>query len=146
MVSRSAEIIKLTFGVVLLLTSGCFWRSYGHQLATHTELLVEMARKGADLVGAGRLTAESLPELTYPYERALAYAVMAHARVASAAPASLGAFDALLARYREFIDTLDRVRRAERGEAATAALAGSLTAVEAAGKAVHDALRTERGG
>ena len=32
------------------------------QVVTHTEVLVGIARKGADLVGSGRLTAESMPE------------------------------------------------------------------------------------
>src|SRR3990172_12669864 len=66
--------------VVLLLLAGCFWRSYGPQAATHTDVLVGIARKGADLVGGGRLTAESMPELTYPLERAVAFANRAAAR------------------------------------------------------------------
>jgi hypothetical protein len=84
-----------------------------------------------------------MPELTYPLERAAAFARAAAARSRDAPPPSLRAFDALLARYRAFVDTLDRVRRAERGEEARAALAPSLAAVEAAGEAVRAALRAE---
>jgi len=53
--------------------------------------MVGIARKAADLVAAGRFTAESLPELTYPLERAEAFARQARERAGGDAPASLSA-------------------------------------------------------
>ena len=126
-----------------MLAAGCFWRSYGRLAATHADLLVAMARKGTDLVVSGRLTAESLPELTYPLERAEAFARAARQRSAEHPPPSLAALEAVLARYREFLDTLDRVRRRETGEAARAGLAEPLARVERAAAAVQAALRAE---
>jgi len=126
-----------------VLLAGCFWRTYGRLAATHADLLVAMARKHTDLVASGRLTAESMPELTYPLERAEAFAREARARSGGAPPASLEALDALCARYRAFVDALDRVRRERSGEAARAALADPLAAVEVAGEAVRAALRAE---
>ena len=105
-----------------------------------------MARKGTDLVASGRLTAESMPELTYPLERAQAFVHEARARSGGAPPASLEALDALCVRYRAFVDALDRVRREQSGEAARAALADPLAAVEVAAESVHVALRSERRG
>lgn len=102
-----------------------------------------MARKGVDLVASGRLTAESMPELTYPLERAQAFAADAHARSHGAPPASLVAFDALVGRYREFVDALDRVRRTTSGDAARGALAEPVGRVEAAAEAVRSALVAE---
>jgi len=102
-----------------------------------------MARKGTDLVASGRLTAESMPELTYPLERAEAFVHSARARGLATPPASLAALEALVARYRTFLDTLDRVRRVETGDAARAALAGPLADVERAADAVRAALRAE---
>jgi len=107
-------------------------------------LLVAMARKHTDLVASGRLTAESMPELTYPLERAEAFAREARARSGGAPPASLKALDALCGRYRAFVDALDRVRRERSGEAARAALADPLAAVEGAAESVRVALRAER--
>jgi hypothetical protein len=104
--------------------------------ATHAEVLVAIARKGVDLIAGSRLTAETMPELTYPLERAQAFAVSERA----ASPPWLPAFETLLARYRDLIDTLDRVRRDARGEEARAVLAGRLRAVEDAGAAVRAAL------
>lgn len=106
-------------------------------------MLVGVARKGADLVAGGRLTAESLPELTYPLERAQAFAREAARRSGDAPPRSLAAFEELVGRYRTFVDTLDRVRRETTGVAARAALAEPLAAVERAGEAVREALRAE---
>ena len=103
-----------------------------------------MARKGADLVASGRLTAETMPELTYPLERAQAFVREARSRSAGAPPPSLDALDVLVARYRDFVDALDRVRRDTRGDAARAALAGPLAAVEEAADGVRAALRAER--
>lgn len=94
-------------------------------------------------MAAGRLTAESMPELTYPLERAQAFARKAAARSGDARPPSLAAFEVLLARYRAYIDTLDRVRREVPRAAARDALAGPLGDVEAAGAAVLAALRAE---
>jgi hypothetical protein len=103
-----------------------------------------MARKGADLVASGRLTAETMPELTYPLERAQAFAHEARARSRGTPPASLDALDVLIARYRDFVDALDRVRRDTRGETARAALAEPLARVEEAAERVRAALRAER--
>jgi hypothetical protein len=102
-----------------------------------------MARKGVDLVAGGRLAAESMPELTYPLERAQAFVDEARARSRGAPPPSLAALDALVARYREFVDALDRVRRESSAGEARAALAAPLARVEAAGDAVRAALRAE---
>jgi hypothetical protein len=129
---------------VLLLVSGCFWRTYGRQAEAHADLLVAMAHKGVDLVASGRLTAESLPELTYPLERAEAFAHTARTRSRDPRPRSLDALDALVARYREFVDAVDRTRREQTGDAARAALAEPLARVEAAAAAVRAALRAER--
>jgi hypothetical protein len=137
---------RVKAALVLVLVLGCFWRSYGRLAATHVEVLENIARKGADLLAGGRMTAETMPELTYPYERAQAFARTAAARSDGAPPASLAAFERLLAAYRGFLDTLDRVRRELDGDAARAALAGPLAAVEAAGEEVRQALRAERHG
>jgi hypothetical protein len=129
--------------ILLLLAAGCFWRSYGPYVATHTDVLVGIARKGADLVGSGRLTAESMPELTYPLERAVAFADRAGARSGDAPPPSLLAFRGLIVCYREFVDALDRVRRSHGASEARAELAPPLAAVEEAAAAVHRALDAE---
>jgi hypothetical protein len=142
MVSAAASPVKAVLALALL--AGCFWRSYGPQMAAHADVLVGIARKGADLVGSGRLTAESMPELTYPLERAVAFADRADARSAGSPPASLVAFRALIARYREFVDMLDRVRRSHDADAAREALAAPLATVEAAAAEVRRALEREK--
>jgi len=128
---------------IALLLSGCFWRSYPRQATTHAELLAAMAHKGVDLVVLGRLTAESMPELTYPLERAGAFVDAAAARAGAAPPTSLAALRALCDRYRALLDALDRVRRAERGAAAGEQLAPALAAVDAAAAEVRRALAAE---
>jgi len=135
--------VALLLVLPLGLLGACFWRSYGKAAATHAELLVAMARKGTDLVASGRLTAESMPELTYPLERAEAFARATTARSADHPPASLLALDDLRTRYQAFLDALDRVRREKSGDAARAALAEPLAAVERAGEAVRASLRVE---
>ena len=129
--------------LLVVLLAGCFWRSYGRQAATHVDVLVAIARKGADLVANGRLTAESMPELTYPLERAQAFAARWSG---GAAPAWMPAFVDLLDRYRALVDALDRVRREAKGEAAGAALREPLARVDAAADRVRAALAKERGG
>jgi len=136
--------VKVIAVLLVIAGAGCFWRSYAPRLRTHTELMVAIARKGVDLVRSGRLTAENMPELTYPLERAEAFARIARARAGAAAPPSLAAFDTLIARYRAFVDALDSTRRTRHGDEAAAALAGPLGAVEDAARAVEDALRAER--
>ena len=89
---------RVKAALVVLVLAGCFWRTYGRLAATHVEVLTAMARKGADLVASGRLTAESMPELTYPLERAQAFARTARERSGEAPPASLAAFAELLER------------------------------------------------
>ena len=131
--------------VCAVAASGCWWRSYPARMRTHTELLVAFARKGRDLVATGRFTAESLPELTYPLERANAFGAEA-ARRASPPPASLVAFQTLLARYRTFVELLDDARRTKRGAAGAEDLAQPLADVEAAAAEVTAALDREAGG
>jgi hypothetical protein len=138
-VGGRGDTVKAALAIVLVV--GCGWRSYGRTMATHVEVLVAIAAKGVDLVAGGRLTAESMPELTYPLERAQAFARTATSQ--SASPPSLAAFQTLCARYRDLIDTLDRIRRDQRGDAARATLAGPLAAVQAAAAAVTDALARE---
>jgi hypothetical protein len=112
-------------------------------MRTHAEVMVSIAHKAVDLVATGRFTAESLPELTYPLERADAFARQARERAGSDAPPSLAQFEVLIARYRAFVDAVDRTRREQRGADAAAALAGPLRAVEDAAAAVNEALRRE---
>jgi hypothetical protein len=137
---------KRTLAVLLagVAVAGCFWRDYPARLRTHAEVLVGIARKADDLVASGRFTAESLPELTYPLERATAFAAEARRKTA-APPRSLDAFDELLERYRAFVDLVDQTRR-RRGDAeARAALVEPLRAVETAAAAVGAALAAEGG-
>lgn len=145
MVGVEARTVKAAALILVLAASctGCFWRTYGRLAATHVEVLIAIARKGADLVAAGRLTAESMPELTYPLERGQALARKTAARSGDAQPPSLAVFEVLLARYRAYVDTLDRVRREVPRDAARDALAAPLAEVEVAGAAVIAALRAE---
>jgi hypothetical protein len=144
MVGAGRHTVKaIALLIVCVSATGCFWRKYAPRMRTHADLLVSMAHKGVDLVGADRLTAESMPELTYPLERAEAFARDAHARTGDAPPDSLVAFDALVARYRAFVDALDRDRREQRGKAAADALAAPLAEVVAAADTVRSALATE---
>ena len=141
MVGARGRRVKAAFALVLL--TSCFWRSYGRVAAVHVDVLVAVARKGADLLANGRLSAESMPELTYPLERAEAFARTATARSGSTPPPSLVAFTALLAHYREFLDVLDQARRTARGDEARRLLGSPLAAVEASGEAVRTALHAE---
>lgn len=140
-VGGAARPVKAALALVLL--AGCFWRSYGPQAAAHVDVLVGVARKGADLVGGGRFSAESMSELTYPLERAVAFARKARARARGTAPESLLAMEALIERYREFVSALDGVRRDHAPEDARVALADPLAAVESAGRSVREALARE---
>jgi len=140
-----AKRLLIALLVCAVSAGGCWWRSYPARMRTHTELLVAFARKGRDLVATGRFTAESLPELTYPLERANAFAADATRRV-SPPPASLVAFETLLARYRTFVELLDDTRRTKRGAAGAAELAQPLADVEAAAAEVTAALDREAGG
>lgn len=123
----------------LVVAGGCFWRSYAARMRTHAELLVAFARKAQDLVTTGRFGAENLPELTYPLERAAAFAADARRRTDEPL-ASLAAFDALLARYREVVTLVDGARH---GVADVAALPAAVAAVEAAAGEVEAALAGE---
>ena len=145
MVGPGGARVKALACLAGAVVAGCFWRSYAPRVRTHTEVMVAIARKAVDLVAAGRFTAESMPELTYPLERAEAFARQARARDAGEEPASLEAFEALIARYRTFIDVLDRTRRERRGADAAAALAEPLRAVEDQAGVVEQALRRETG-
>jgi hypothetical protein len=125
-----------------LLTVGCFWRSYGPRMHVHADVLRSMARKGADLVRAGRFEPGSLPELLYPLDRARAFAARARARSAADPPPSLGAFDALLDAYAALCTVLDEQRRfGTAGDEVRVATA--LARVEGAAAAVERALATE---
>ena len=137
---------KCMLGVIFLcmaVASGCFWRSYPQKLRTHSELLVSFARKGRDLVATGRFTAENLPELTYPLERAAAFAADARRRT-DAPPASLVAFERLIAEYRAFVEQVDRERHDRSGSAEAATLDTPLAEIESTGRDVAAALERER--
>ena len=142
MLGRGTTRVKAIACIVCVASIGCFWRSYAPRMRTHAEVMVSIARKAVDLVATGRFTAESMPELTYPLERADAFAQGARQRAGAEPPPSLAAFDELIARYRAFVDALDRSRREQRA-AAAATLAEPLRAVEAAAAAVNEALRHE---
>jgi len=144
MVGAGGRTVKAVVAFVAL-TVACAGHSYARLMETHVELLTAMARKGVDLVATGHLAAESMPELTYPLERAQAFAAAETARRGSAAPPSLAAFRVLVERYREFVDALDRVRRERSGEDARAALAPALGTLDAAAGDVRRALAAERG-
>jgi hypothetical protein len=135
--------VKTIACLALALLGACFWHSYASRMRTHAEVMVSIAHKGADLVRTGRFTAESVPELTYPLERAEAFAQEVRRHAGVEPPASLLAFETLVARYRSFIDALDRSRREQRPEDAAATLAAPLKAVDDAASAVDDALRRE---
>jgi len=145
MVGGGRGRVKAALALALLASAagGCFWRSYGRIAETHAEVLTAIARKGVDLVANDRFTAESMPELTYPLERAQAFASAAAEHSGTERPASLAALEELLARYRAFVDVLDRVRRARTGDEARTALAAPLAAVEAAAEDLRAALRAE---
>jgi maltooligosyltrehalose synthase len=138
---RSRAVVFLLLACITAAT-GCFWRSYPQRLSTHAELLVSIARKARDLVATGRFTAENLPELTYPLERAAAYAADAHRR-APKPPSSLVAFDRLIERYRAYVELVDSQRRERDGAAAVRAVESSLADVEAAARDVAAALAQE---
>ena len=124
--------------------AGCHTRGdTARAAATHVELMVAMAAKGSDLLANGRFTAESLPELTYPLERAAAFAADARRRT-DAPPASLVAFERLIAQYRAFVDRIDRERHDRSGPAEAATLDAPLTEIESSGRDVAAALEHER--
>jgi hypothetical protein len=133
-------------GVIFLclaVASGCFWQSYPQRLRTHSELLVAFARKGRDLVATGRFTAENLPELTYPLERAAAFAAEAR-RKSETPPESLVAFERLIERYRAFVQRVDRERHDRTGTAETASLDATVAEIEATSADVAAALAREQ--
>lgn len=113
-------------------------------MTAHVEVLAGTARKAVDLVAAGRMTAETMPELTYPLERAQAFARTAKEGSGAHPPPSLVAFEELIAHYRDLVDHADRARREGKGEEVRARLASDLAAVERAGEAVRATLATER--
>jgi hypothetical protein len=143
MVGPDAPRVKAIICLVALACAGCFWCTYAPRVRTHSEVMVAIARKAVDLVATGRFTAESLPELTYPLERAAAFARQARERAGDAPPPSLAAFETLIGRYRAFIDAVDRTRRDLRGADAAAALAPALREVEQGAADVDAALRRE---
>src|SRR5262245_3493237 len=143
MVGPGGARVKAITCLACVVLAGCFWRSYAARMRTHADVMVSIARKGVDLVATGRFTAESMPELTYPLERAQHFAGDARRRAGTDVPPSLVAFDALIARYRGFVDALDRTRREQRGADAAAALAEPLRSVEDAAAGVAEALRRE---
>jgi hypothetical protein len=126
----------------LAVLGGCFWRSYPQRLRTHSDLLVAFARKGRDLVASGRFSAENLPELTYPLERAQAFAADTRRRT-EAPPASLVAFERLIERYRALVERVDRQRHERDGPEDAASLDESVAAIEAAAGEVAVALERE---
>src|SRR5215470_2416963 len=106
MVGPGDARVKAIACLVVAALAGCFWRSYAPRVRTHTQVMVAIARKAVDLVEAGRFTAENLPELTYPLERAETFARQARSGAGDGAPGSLVAFEALTARYRTFVDAV----------------------------------------
>jgi hypothetical protein len=128
----------------MALLGACFWHSYAPRMRTYAEVMVSIAHKGADLVRTGHFTAESVPELTYPLERAEAFAREVRGHAGAEPPGSLLAFETLIARYRSFIDALDRRRREHAPGDAAATLAEPLRAVDDAAADVDQALRRER--
>jgi hypothetical protein len=131
-----------TLGACALL-AGCFWRSYGARLAMHTDLLLAMTRKGADLVEARRFAPENLPELHYPLERARAFAARAHRESGADPPASLEVFDALLVAYEGFCQVADDLRRPGRWGPGDPTLRQGVANVQLAGEHVRQALVAE---
>jgi len=137
---KANRVLAVLVGCTLV-AGGCFWRQYPARLATHTEVLLGIARKAHDLVVTGRFTAENLPELTYPLERATAYAHDVHAHGGAARP-SLVAFETLIARYRTYVEAVDHARM-ETGAPATS-LDVPLAALTTAADEVTAALAKER--
>ncbi len=146
--TRGVKTIRLPAIVVCcaLVASGCFWHRYSGRVGVHTEVLVAVARKVRDLVATGRFTAETLPELTYPLERAQAFASDAERHLADgqAKPPSLVAFEELVAAYRRYVESVDEARRRPPDGDPAAGLAAPLAAVETAAKSVTAALATDR--
>jgi len=128
---------------VVVGASGCFWHRYPTRLRVHCDLLVAYARKARDLVHAGLFSAETLPELVYPLERATAFAADARRRTDDPPP-SLAAFDTLLARYRALVDLVDRTRREPPTAESTRALDDAVHAVEEAAAATLTADQSSR--
>jgi hypothetical protein len=141
MVGPPGVRVKAIACLALAMLGACFWHSYAPRMRTYADVMVSIAHKGADLVRTGRFTAESMPELTYPLERAEAFAREVRTHAGAEPPASLLAFETLIARYRSFVDALDRSRR-EHADTATK-LAEPLRAVDDAAAAVDQALRRE---
>src|SRR4029453_10119075 len=110
MLGRRTPRVKAIACIVCVAIIGCFWRSYAPRMRTHAEVMVSIARKAVDLVASGRFTAESMPELTYPLERADAFAREARRRAGTNAPPSLAAFEELIVRYRAFVEPLRPAR------------------------------------
>jgi hypothetical protein len=135
--AKRARVVA--FLCVAIAAGGCWWRSYPERMRTHAEVLVAFARKGRDLVATGRFTAESLPELIYPLKRATAFAAEARRRL-DPPPASLPAFETLLARYGAFVDLADALRRAPDAGDAAGRLDAAVAAVESAADEVRRAL------
>jgi hypothetical protein len=127
----------------MAMLGACFWRSYAPRMRTYAEVMVSIAHKGADLVRTGRFTAESVPELTYPLERAEAFAREVHGHAGAEPPPSLLAFETLIARYRSFVAALDQSRREQAPGEAAATLAAPLQEVDDAAAAVDETLRRE---
>src|SRR5262249_35758028 len=136
--------VKAIACLAMTMLGACFWRSYAPRMRTYSEVMVSIAHKGADLVRTGRFTAESLPELTYPLERAEAFARDVRGPGRADASPLLLAHERLIARYRSFVAALDRSRRERPPGDAAATLAEPLRAVDDAAAAVDQALRRER--
>ena len=143
MVGPGRVRVKAIACLALAMLGACFWRSYAPRMRTYADVMVSIAHKGADLVRTGRFTAESVPELTYPLERAEAFAREVRGHAGAEPPASLLAFETLIARYRSFVDALDRSRREHPAADTATTLAEPLRAVDDAAAAVDQALRRE---
>jgi hypothetical protein len=126
--------------LLVLVGGACGWRDTTRMTATHAEVLTSVARKGYELVVAGRLTAETMPELTYPLERSQAFVAARTPGAAGRERDAVAALAALVERYRRFVDVLDRVRR-DRTPQGLRALATALRQVRAASRRVDAATR-----
>jgi hypothetical protein len=129
---------------LLAVAVACTGAAARREARTHADVLESIAQKGVDLVRTGRLVAESMPVLTYPLERAQAFARTARRRE-RLDPATLAAFDTLVDRYRAFVDGLDRARRDLGRDEAARALAEPLAGVERAAAALRGELERADG-
>jgi hypothetical protein len=94
--------------VLLLLLSGCPWRSYGQILAIHLDVLCSLTTKLVDTANAGhRPTPNDVTELLYPLRRARQFA---HQFEGYSERPSYGVFVASLDLYEKLVGEVDEAR------------------------------------